>query len=77
MSPPLDLRGLRGLLLLLRLCLLDPVGVWFWLCCFGLLCGLLCCLFGGLAGSLGVSVSVTSSNLTSVFVSPCGGVHIL
>ena len=65
MSPPLDLRGLWGLLLRLLLCFLDPVGVWFFL-----LSGRLADFFDGLGAGACVSASVTSSNLTSVLVSP-------
>ena len=69
MSPPLDLRGLWGLLLLLLLrlllCLLDSVGVWF----FVLSCRLTDFLDESVGGAR-VSASVTSSNLSSVLVSP-------
>ena len=69
MIPPLDVRGSWGLLLLLLLrlllCLLDPVGVWFFL-----FSGRLTDLLDESVVGACVSVSVTSSNLSSVLVSP-------
>ena len=73
--PPLDLRGSWGLLLLLLfgLCLLDPVGDILFLLGLGRLADLLDVLVLWSR----VSTSVTSSNLSSMLVCPCGGVHVL
>ena len=70
MIPSFDLCGSWGLLLLL--CLLDPVGVFLFFLGSGRLTDL---LDESVFGSR-VSASVTSSNLPSVLVCPCGGIHV-
>ena len=77
MIPPPELLvfTLWGLLLQLRLCLLDPVGDDLVFLCSGRLADLLDERVFSFFVSPSVA-SVTSSNLVPVFVSPCGGVHV-
>ena len=70
--PPVVFCDLWGLLLLLRHCLLDPVSD----CLVLLGSGRLADLLDVLVLFSFVSASVTSSNLPSVLVCRCGGVHI-